>query len=88
MRWQHLSPTGDGWFTSWWVIARKAIHKARHKAFDSLVLLVAQSLWLERNNQVFNFRSVLPSSLVYSIKLDCDQWCWAGLVDMSSLVRD
>jgi hypothetical protein len=42
----------DAKLRDWWIRRRKAVAKARRKAFDSLVFLVFRSLWLERNARV------------------------------------
>jgi hypothetical protein len=41
----------------WWLRTHKVVAKARRKAFDSLVCLVAWSLWLERNCMFFDQKS-------------------------------
>ncbi|RLN13367.1 hypothetical protein C2845_PM09G09680 [Panicum miliaceum] len=41
-------------FVDWWLWSRKEVRKEDRKAFDTLVILVAWSLWKERNNRVFS----------------------------------
>jgi hypothetical protein len=40
-------------FSAWWVEHRKEVVKDRRKAFDSLVIAVAWSIWLQRNERCF-----------------------------------
>jgi hypothetical protein len=62
--WQQVTPTEDDHFKNWWLASMKIVPKTLHKAFDSLTLLLAWSLWLQRNDRVFNSRSVSPPRLV------------------------
>jgi hypothetical protein len=57
--WGHVLPVADSSLGSWWVREGKRIAKPRRRAFDSLVLLVARKLWLERNGRVFNRNATL-----------------------------
>jgi hypothetical protein len=38
----------------WWLAVRKRVTKAQRKAFDSMVLLIAWCVWLQRNTRVHN----------------------------------
>ncbi|OEL14941.1 hypothetical protein BAE44_0024040, partial [Dichanthelium oligosanthes] len=64
------------------------VTKARRKAFDSLCLLLARHLWLERNSRVFRNASRLPGSLVNVIFEQSYLWGRAGLLDRSCLLGD
>jgi hypothetical protein len=46
---------------------RKAVIKPRRAAFNSLCLLIARSIWLERNARVFNNQSRTTQALVQAI---------------------
>jgi hypothetical protein len=50
--WHHAIPTADSILGIWWVDARKWIGKPHRRAFNSLVLLVTRSVWLEHNSSV------------------------------------
>jgi hypothetical protein len=62
--------------------------KTHRKAFDSLVILVALSLWLQRNDRVFNRASLLEALLSSSILANLDQWVRAKLVVRLQLLGD
>jgi hypothetical protein len=62
--WQHLTALPTSTTVQWWLTSRKRLAKARRRGFDSLVLLVAWSLWLERNSKVFDRRSSTVAMLV------------------------
>jgi hypothetical protein len=47
-RWQALVPTPEDRFVEWWLALRKLVPKARRKVLDSLVVLVVQCIWLQR----------------------------------------
>jgi hypothetical protein len=66
-RWQHLAPSVEDCLIPWWLHARKSVAKARRKAFDTLVILIAWNLWLEHNDRVVRSVSSLPSCLVSAI---------------------
>jgi hypothetical protein len=38
----------------WWLQARKRIRKEVRRSFDSLVVLTAWTIWLQRNARIFN----------------------------------
>jgi hypothetical protein len=56
--WELQAPTVDDRFVHWWIRVRKLVPKARRKGFDSLVLVVAWTIWLERNTCTFRMRSL------------------------------
>ncbi|OEL21341.1 hypothetical protein BAE44_0017640, partial [Dichanthelium oligosanthes] len=68
-----------------WLLSCKSVPKARRKAFDSLCLLLARMLWLERNCRVFRNLSRLPGPLLDVISDHAALWVRAGLVDGSCL---
>jgi hypothetical protein len=78
-------PLGGDELVAWWLQAGKAVTKPRHRAFDSLFLLVARSIWLEWNVRVFRGQLRLPSVLLTSIVELCELWCRARVVDRSEL---
>jgi hypothetical protein len=67
-------------FTNWWLVSRKRVIKRRRKVFDSLILLIARGIWLQRNNRVFDRRMVAPATLACELENECVQWCQAGLM--------
>jgi hypothetical protein len=65
--WGHLIPTPADRLSIWWLRAHKAIAKIRRPTFDSLVLLISWSLWLQQNSRVFRGECKPPCTLVFGI---------------------
>jgi hypothetical protein len=84
---QHLTPIAGDEFGSWWLRLRKRVHKRWRKAFDSLVILVAWLIWLERNDRVFNSSSCTAAAMAAHVCEHVELWCRAMLFDWSQLVR-
>jgi hypothetical protein len=51
----------------WWMLARELVPNPQCIMFDSLMLLVAQSTWIECNEMVFRGISSTPGELVVRI---------------------
>lgn len=49
---QTLAPDGDHELGDWWIRQRRRIDATLRPLFDSLLLLVAWSLWKERNGSL------------------------------------
>ena len=45
--------TADG-FAAWWLAVRKGFSKNNKRTFDTFVILIAWSLWKQRNARLFN----------------------------------
>jgi hypothetical protein len=73
-------PLREERFTDWWLRVRKAVSKPRCKAFDSLIILVAWSLWLQRYDRMFNRFSMSEAIVVSSIFANLELWVCAKLV--------
>jgi hypothetical protein len=73
-------------FTEW--MAWKRIAKPRRQAFDSVVILVVRSIWLECNDQVFSRGLSSPGALGRKIMLACEDWCRARLLNRWALARE
>jgi hypothetical protein len=88
--WHQLSPTPttDEAKATWWLRARGRVAKARMPAFDSLVLLVARGIQLHRNDRVFNRVSLSSVCLARELEQLLEDWCRAGWVDRSLLLRE
>jgi hypothetical protein len=59
------------------------VAKARRKAFDSLVVLISWSLWLERNARIFRGTAEPVPRIIDSILAKGELWCSAKLVARS-----
>jgi hypothetical protein len=67
---------------------RDRVLKAHRSTFDSIVILVTRSIWLQRNDRVFARMALSPGSLAHHIELVADDWCQAKMVDKSQLIRE
>jgi hypothetical protein len=86
--WKALTPVKPPSFASWWLGVRKRVAWPRRKVFDSVLTLVAWSIWLERNERVFRAVSMQPAQTVIGVMVELDCWCRASLVDRSSLTGE
>jgi hypothetical protein len=84
--WHALSPMQVDSFVAWWLRVWKLVPKAHKSAFDSYVMLIAWTLWLERNSHVFRSISSLPVKVVDLFCDQCELWCQAGICTRSRLV--
>jgi hypothetical protein len=50
--WSHIAPVATDTFVYWWLGAPKRVSKEHRKAFDSIVILVAWCLWVQRNDSL------------------------------------
>lgn len=71
---------------TWWTEARKQVHKSSRKTFDSMVVLVAWSLWLERNARTFGRRQRTEAELLAHIKEEANTWIAARYATLAPLV--
>jgi hypothetical protein len=62
--WHGMSPGVDDRFDVWWTATCKRVPKARHNAFDSLVIAVVWSIWVQRNDRTFRTLSQTTTGLV------------------------
>jgi hypothetical protein len=84
--WQLLSLAADDAFPIWWLHRRKQVAKARRKAFNSLYALIAQCIWLHRNDSVFRNGTVSVARTLSDIDSHLDGWVSAGLDCRSQLL--
>ncbi|KAF8695940.1 hypothetical protein HU200_036816 [Digitaria exilis] len=86
---QLLSPTPNqlAEFQEWWSSSRKRIQTADRKSFDTLVVLVAWSLWLERNARTFGRQSRNTAQLIQDINQEGNNWSQAHFMPSLLLGR-
>lgn len=84
--WQQLTPGANDHLVTWWIHSRKQIPKPRRKAFDSLVILVTWTIWLERNDRVFKRKVQSPTAIVDFIWSELAQYARAKLIDWAALL--
>jgi hypothetical protein len=76
--WHHLAPSVIDSFASEWMHSRKQVPNERRKAFDSLVIAISWSVWLERNEHCIARNCKPPASVILDIWNLIDMWCRAG----------
>jgi hypothetical protein len=81
-----LAPSREELVAVWWLRVRKVVAKPSRKGFDTLVLLVAWSLWKERNSRVHEQAALQPVALVGDILEDARLWARAGFVSIAALL--
>jgi hypothetical protein len=69
----------------WWPVLSDAVPKSRQKELNSLVILAARALWLERNARVFDKFATMPAELCRRINEEFQLWkvakiCGSGTV--------
>jgi hypothetical protein len=74
-------------FAAWWIEEKKRVAKPLRRDFDTLALLVAWSLWKERNRRVFNRSTLQPIALAQQIVEVANVWSLAGYRALGSLLH-
>jgi hypothetical protein len=82
-----LTPQVELPFFDWWLGTRKRVYKLQRKGFNSLVLLVAWSLWKERNRWVHERCALQPVALAPLILEEARMWSHTGFAEIRSLGR-
>lgn len=81
-----LTPQVEITFAKWWIQAWKTVAKIRRKGFDSLIWLVAWSIWKERR-RVHERSALQPVALASVILEQARLWEPAGFVSLASVLR-
>ena len=76
---RHTPSLANSDFVEWWLLSRKQLRKEIRKAFDSLVILVAWSIWKERNLRIFQKVKLPVAELADSILDEAKVWGYAGI---------
>ncbi|KAF7014167.1 hypothetical protein CFC21_028187 [Triticum aestivum] len=71
----------------WWPDARRRLSKLARKGFDSIVLLIVWSLWIERNARTFDNSLGTAAHVCTGIVAEADLWSKAGAVGLQSFLR-
>lgn len=73
-----LVPEGADELGSWWLQQRLRLDNDARPAFDSLMLLISWSIWMERNNRTFS-RSVAGTQEMFrKVLREAEEWVHAG----------
>jgi len=83
-----LMPSGDDDLGEWWLHQRRRVDQASRPLFDSLLLLVAWSVWKDRNCRVFG----RPASSVHTvvqaaIVKEGEDWAMARFAPLAALAQ-
>ena len=79
-------PTGASPFVDWWLSSRKRLPKELRRGFDSLALLVAWSLWKERNRRVFDTAASSVNDVVTGVIAEGVLWVAASFKPLQAFV--
>jgi hypothetical protein len=74
----------------WWLPSRKRLPKDRRKRFDTMFLLDAWLLWLERNARVFGSSLLFcqrPRDLLVRFQEEASAWSVAGFDVLADVAR-
>lgn len=82
-----LTPLGsEESLASWWEVSRKRVQNESRKTLDSLAVLTAWSLWLQRNARTFNRQVTGAAQLMEKIKQEALLWVQAKYLALQPLV--
>jgi hypothetical protein len=87
----HLDePSIDDNLEKWWSATRSRVQKADRRKFDALVILIARTLWKQRNARVFGNMQMQWSTerIVDSVQEEFKLWELAFAGGSSTLTRD
>jgi hypothetical protein len=87
-----LVPEVDEHLPAWWLRQRRRVHEDARRPFDAMVLLVAWSIWKERNNRTFQRVAMQRDSLKgpegsfrkQAILQEAGDWVQAGFSGFAS----
>jgi hypothetical protein len=73
----------------WWLLSRKRLPKDRRKRFDTMFLLDAWLLWLERNARIFGSSLLCqrPRDLLVRFQEEASAWSVAGFDVLADVAR-
>jgi hypothetical protein len=73
-----LVPEQDDNLGEWWLRQRRRLDRTARSSFDTLILLVAWSLWEERNEHTFQRMSRTHQEIFNSVVAEAEDWVAAG----------
>lgn len=79
LRLHRFTPTSHATMADWWCTIAAAVPKPGRKDLNSMIVLVARCLWLERNSRVFDKVASLPWTVCRKIREEWDLWRKAKL---------
>ena len=84
---QLLTPNPQDTLIDWWPQSRRRAPSQAKKGFDSLVLLVAWTLWKERNARVFEHKAETVGAVCHKIAGEVELWKLSGAVGLGQIWR-
>ena len=78
-RLHRFTPDSQSSLSVWWTTVASATPHQLRKEINSLIILVARCLWLERNNRVFDKVAPMPWTVCGKIRDEFDLWKRAKL---------
>jgi hypothetical protein len=72
-RLHRFTPSPTGSIDIWWSNISDAVPRKDRKELNTLVILIARCLWLERNSRVFEKFASMPSEVCRKIRAEFDQ---------------
>ena len=82
-----LMPEHDADIASWCLRQRSRVDSKDRPMFDSLLLLVAWSLWKERNARVFGRPASDALAVVRAVLREGEEWALGGFVPFVALTE-
>jgi hypothetical protein len=79
-----LVPEVDEHLPAWWLRQRRRVHEDARRPFDAMVLLVAWSIWKERNNRTFQRVAAGTVAMALAILQEAGDWVQAGFSGLAS----
>lgn len=81
-----LVPADEDDLGSWWLRQRGQLERSSKAVFDSLMLLIAWTLWKERNGRVFQRRTSTVRQIVEAARKDAEDWLIGGYAPTGELI--
>ena len=81
----NIAPVLGSSFVNWWTTARTNVPSGENKKLNSMVVLVAWTIWYERNSRVFDNKASSIDRILDKIKGDALNWSKAGAKCLRSL---
>ena len=82
-----LAPDSEADIAEWWLHQRRRLDGASRTLFDSLLLLIAWSLWKERNNRTFGRPTSSVHSVVQAVIREGQDWVLGGFAPVGEIAQ-
>lgn len=82
---QHITPGSNNAFAKWWDRCQQQVQRDRKAGLNTLIILVAWSLWKHRNRCVFYHAQPAVSFILRDIAEQATLWKLAGAAKLQLL---